>query len=284
MKKSRYDITQTPASRIGKTIATAFLLVYTSIAVLLIFNTVMNSVKTQSDLVKNTVGFPKSFTLSNYLTVILEDKFWLYFLNSIVLSVCGVGLLLFISSLTAYGLSRFKFKSRELLQNYFLVGLMFPIQLGVLPLFIILKNLGLMNNLFGLILLYASNMSFAVFVCSKFFRTLPVALSESAKIDGASEFVTYARIIMPVSLPVLSTVGLINFITIWNDFYMPLVFLTKANVRTLTLAVYRYMSNFLANWHLVFAAVTIALVPVIIVFFLFSNQIVAGLTGGAVKE
>ena len=127
-------------------------------------------------------------------------------------------------------------------------------------------------------------MSFAVFVLSNFLRTVPDPLIECARIDGASEFQIYRKIILPMSRPVLSTVGLISFVTMWNDFYMPLVFLTKESVRTLTLGVYRYMNNFLENWHLVFAAVTVALVPVIVVFFLFSNQIIAGLTGGAVKE
>jgi len=109
-------------------------------------------------------------------------------------------------------------------------------------------------------------------------------LYESAIIDGAGEFRIFAQIMIPMSKPVLSTVGIIQFVLIWNDFYMPLVFLTRREVRTLTLAIFRYLSNFLANWHLVFTAVTIALVPVIIVFFIFSEQLVAGLTSGSMKE
>ena len=283
MKRS-YSITDTRASRIVKNFFSVLLLLYTLIAVTLILITVLSSFKTKSDLVNNTLGFPQSFTLDNYEQVLLEDKFWLYFINSTVLAVGGVALLLFISSMVGYGLSKFRFKGRSGLRTYFLMGLMFPIQLGILPLFVMLRGLDLINNLFGLILLYAANMSFAVFVLSNFLRTVPDALIECARIDGASEFRIYWKIILPMSRPVLSTVGLISFVTMWNDFYMPLVFLTKESVRTLTLGVYRYMNNFLENWHLVFAAVTVALVPVIVVFFLFSNQIIAGLTGGAVKE
>lgn len=282
--KRTYSITDTRASRVVKNFFSVLLLLYTLIAVALILITVLSSFKTKSDLVNNTLGFPQSFTLDNYEQVLLEDKFWLYFINSTVLAVGGVALLLFISSMVGYGLSKFRFKGRNGLRTYFLMGLMFPIQLGILPLFIMLRGLDLINNLFGLILLYAANMSFAVFVLSNFLRTVPDALIECARIDGASEFRIYWKIILPMSRPVLSTVGLISFVTMWNDFYMPLVFLTKENVRTLTLGVYRYMNNFLENWHLVFAAVTVALVPVIVVFFLFSNQIIAGLTGGAVKE
>lgn len=283
MKRS-YSITDTRASRVVKNFFSVLLLLYSLIAVALILITVLSSFKTKSDLVNNTLGFPQSFTLDNYDQVLLEDKFWLYFINSTVLAVGGVTLLLLISSMAGYGISKFRFKGRGGLRTYFLMGLMFPIQLGILPLFVMLRAMDLINNLFGLILLYAANMSFAVFVLSNFLRTVPDALIECARIDGASEFRIYWKIILPMSRPVLSTVGLISFVTMWNDFYMPLVFLTKENVRTLTLGVYRYMNNFLENWHLVFAAVTVALVPVIVVFFLFSNQIIAGLTGGAVKE
>jgi len=282
--KRTYSITDTRASRIVKNFFFVVLLLYTLIAVALILITVLSSFKTKSDLVQNTLGFPQSFTLDNYEQVLLKDKFWLYFINSTILTVGGVALLLFISSMVGYGLSKFHFKGRNGIRTYFLMGLMFPIQLGILPLFIMLRSLDLINNLFGLILLYAANMSFAVFVLSNFLRTVPNALIECARIDGASEFRIYRKIILPMARPVLSTVGLISFVTMWNDFYMPLVFLTKESVRTLTLGVYRYMNNFLENWHLVFAAVTVALVPVIVVFFLFSNQIIAGLTGGAVKE
>lgn len=282
--KRAYSITDTKTSRVVKNLFSVALLIYSIIAVVLILITVLSSFKTKSDLVNNTLGFPRSFTLDSYEQVLIRDRFWLYFLNSTIVAVGGVALLLFVSSMAGYGLSKFRFKAKNGLRTYFLLGLMFPIQLGILPLFVMLRALGLINNLLGLILLYAANMSFAVFVFSNFLRTVPNALIECARIDGASEFLIYRKIVLPLSRPVLSTVGLISFVTMWNDFYMPLVFLTKENVRTLTLGVYRYMNNFLENWHLVFAAVTVALVPVIVVFFLFSNQIIAGLTGGAVKE
>lgn len=283
MKRS-YSITDTKSSRLVKNFFSVLLLFYSMIAVILILLTVLSSFKTKSDLVTNTLGLPRSFTLDSYEQVLVHDKFWLYFINSAIIAVGGVLLLLLVASMAGYGLSKFRFRGRNGLRSYFLLGLMFPIQLGILPLFVMLRALDLINNLFGMILLYAANMSFAVFVFQNFLRTVPDALIESARIDGASEFLIYYKIVLPLSRPVLSTVGLISFVTMWNDFYLPLVFLTKENVRTLTLGVYRYMNNFLENWHLVFAAVTVALVPVIIVFFLFSNQIIAGLTGGAVKE
>ncbi len=260
------------------------LIIYTSITLFLIGNTVLSSFKSKQELINNTIGIPKKVTLENYYTLLVEQNFSRYFINSLTLVFLSLMLLLIVSTMVAYGLSRFDFKGRSFLQTYFLIGLMFPIQLGILPLFIMLTKMHLNNNILGLALLYAANMSFPVLVFSKFFRGIPQSLSESARIDGAREFKVFVRIIIPMSKPVLFTMGLINFVTIWNDFYMPLVFLTKTSVRTLTLAVYSYMANFLANWHLVFAAVVIALLPVIIIFFRFSDQIVAGLAGGAIKE
>lgn len=277
-------IAETRAARTGKWIISIILCLYTLIAVGLIGNTILSSFKTKPDLLYNTWGFPKSFTLEHYQYLIENEHFLRIFGNSLGLVVMGLFLLLAVASMTAYALARFKFRGREFLSTYFLIGLMFPIQLGILPLFIMLNRLHLNNTLPGLALLYAANMSFPVFVFSKFFRGIPASFSESARIDGAGEWTVFWRVILPISRPVLFTIGLINFVLIWNDFYMPLVFLTKSSVRTLTLAIYTYMSNFLQNWHLVFAGTTLALLPVMVVYFLFSNQIVAGLTGGAIKE
>lgn len=272
------------ANKIIKNSISAILVLYTFITIFLIGNTVLSSFKTKQELINHTIGFPRKFTLENYKILLFEEGFSLYFLNSLFLVAMALILLIAVASMAAYGLAQYRFRGQGFLQTYFLVGLMFPIQLGILPLFIMLTKLHLNNNLFGLAILYAANMSFPVFVFSKFFKALPYSLIESARIDGAGEFRTYLSIIIPISKPVFFTIGLINFVTIWNDFYMPLVFLTKSSVRTLTLAVYSYMANFLANWNKVFAAVAIALIPVVVIFFLFSDQIVAGLTGGAVKE
>lgn len=284
MRKEQNKIAETNAARIGKRIISVILCIYTLISVFLIGNTVLSSFKSRPDLINNTWGLPKSFTLEHYIYILFEDNFGRYFFNSVTLVMISLVLLLFVASMTAYALSRFKYRGRGFLQTYFLLGLMFPIQLGILPLFVMLTRVHLNNTIPGLALLYAANMSFPVFVFSKFFRGIPSSLSESARIDGANEWQVYWSIILPISKPVLFTIGLINFVTIWNDFYMPLVFLTKAKVKTLTLAIYNYMSNFLQNWHLVFAGVTLALLPVMVVYILFSNQIVAGLTGGAIKE
>lgn len=267
----------------GKAVVSIFLITYSLLTIFLIGNTIFSSFKTKSDLINNTFGWPKQFTLENFRIVMIEDNFLRCLFNSIFLVALSLFLLITIGSMVAYGLAQYNFKGKGFLQMFFLVGLMFPIQLGILPLYIMLSRIHLTNNLFGLALIYTANMSFPVFVFTKFFQELPMEVIESARVDGASEFMIFRKIILPISRPVISTVGLLNFVTIWNDFYLPLVFLTKPSVKTLTLGVYNYTANFLANWNKVFAAVTVALIPVVIIYFLFSEQIVEGLTGGAVK-
>ena len=160
---------------------------------------------------------------------------------------------------------------------------MFPIQVSVLPLFIILKKLSLLNKLPGMILVYASGISLSVYIFQKFFRTVPTALDESARLDGASEFRIFAQIILPLCKPVISTVALITAVGEWNDFYMPMVLLGGKSVRTLPLAIYNYLNEFIKYMNVSFAAVMITLIPIIVIYFLFSNQLVEGITGGAVK-
>ncbi len=283
MKKIRDRKIEAKSTRLVKNLISVILIIYSSLSIFLIGNTILSSFKTKSDLINNTLGFPKTFTLDNYAVVLGEEHFFRYFLNSVLLVGVSVVCLELVASMVAYGLAQFKFKGKGFLQNYFLMGMMFPIQLGILPLFIMLTKAHLNNSLLGLVLIYTANLSFPVFTFSRFFKELPVSVIESARIDGASEFQIFLKMVVPISKPVIFTVGLLNFVQLWNDFFMPLVFLTKTSVRTLTLAVYSYSANFLANWDKIFAAATIALIPVIIVYFMFSEQIVAGLTGGAVK-
>lgn len=260
------------------------LLLFTSITLILLVITFMNSFKSSSELARNTFGFPSTITLQNYITVITEDNFFKYLFNSLFITLVGVFFLLLLSAMVAYGISRYEFKRKEVVSTYFLIGMMFPVQLCVMPLFVILRNMQLLNTMTGVILLYIAGMSFPVFTLTKFFRNIPSSIEESARLDGASEFRIFFSIIIPICKPVLATLGLINGIRIWNDFYIPMVFLSDSNKRTLMLSVYKYMSDFVRNWDLTFAAVVLTLIPILILYFLCSSQIVEGITDGTVKE
>ena len=283
MKAEKNTEILSPAGKVGRWICTVILLIYTSLTIFVLLITLMDSLKTQGDLVTNFVGLPKSLTMENYLTVLTEEDLLTYFGNSILLTAGGTLGCLLLSGLTAYGIERFTFKGKSFLTGYFLLGMMVPVQVSILPLFIILRNIGLLNNIFGLMLVYISGISMACFIFQTFFHTIPIALEESARIDGAGDFRIFFSIIMPLCKPVIMTVALITAIGEWNDFYMPMVLLGKRESQTLMLVIYRYVGQFTRYMGESMAAVIITLIPIIVLYFLFSSQIVEGITGGAVK-
>ena len=270
-------------SRLVRWFFSILLLIFTSITIFVLLSTLLNSFKTKTNILNDTFGWPQAFSLDSYVEIFTKDKFGKYFFNSIILTGCGTTGCVLLAALTAFGIARYEFKGKPFLTSYFLFGMMFPIQVSVLPLFIILKKLSLLNKLPGMILVYASGISLSVYIFQKFFRTVPTALDESARLDGASELRIFAQIILPLCKPVISTVALITAIGEWNDFYMPMVLLGGKNVRTLPLAIYNYLNEFIKYMNVSFAAVMITLVPIIVIYFLFSNQLVEGITGGAVE-
>ncbi|MCD8019701.1 MAG: carbohydrate ABC transporter permease [Clostridiales bacterium] len=269
--------------KVVRGIISVILILYSFITIFVVAATIMNSFKTQGDLVTNFVGLPKEFSLASYITILTEDNFLLYLRNSLILTVCGTTGCIILSAMAAYGIARYSFKGKEILSNYFLIGMMVPIQVSILPLFLLLRTIGLLNNLLGLILVYISGISMSCLVFQKFFRTIPPALEEAARLDGCHDMTIFFKIILPITKPTIFTMALITAINEWNDFYMPMVLLGNENVKTLTLAIYQYVNQFTRYMSQSMAAVVITLVPVIIVYFAFSSQIIEGMTGGAVK-
>lgn len=270
------------SARIIRWTISILLIVYSFITVFVIGVTFFDSLKSQTDLVTNFVGLPKAISFDSYKAVFQGD-FIRYFFNSVILTVCGTVGCMVLSSMAAYGISRYEFKGKSILSSYFLIGMMVPIQVSILPLFLMLRKMGLLNNLVGLILVYISGISMSCLIFQKFFKTIPKALEESARLDGCHDVKVFFKIILPICKPVIFTMALITAIGQWNDFYMPMVLLGNKNVTTLTLGIYRYIGQFIRYMSESMAAVIITLIPIIIIYFLFSSQIVEGLTGGAVK-
>ena len=283
MKKNLEDSGGAVTKSGWKTVISIILIIYSLITVFLVGETIASSFKTKIELVDNLIGLPKEPTFINYFTVFVKEGFGRYIMNSISLVAISLILLIIVSSMLAYGMAQYTFKGKKFLQAYFLIGLMMPVQLSILPLYLMLSRLKMTNSFLGLALLYAANLSFSFLVFNQFFLQLPQAMIESAHMDGASDMCIFWKIVVPISKPVFSTVGLLQFVMIWNDFFLPMVFLPKKNAHTLTLAIYSYTGNFLKNWDKIFAAATIALVPILVIYFLFSEQIVAGLTAGSTK-
>ena len=270
-------------SKVVRGIVSTILVLYTGITLFVLGFTVLNSFKRKSELITNLFGWPHKFVLDSYKTVFADGSIFRNFGNSLLLTLCGTALCVFLASMVAYGISRYDFKGKGVLIAYFLIGMMVPMQVTVLPLFLIFQKLHLLNTLTGMILLYGSGISLSMFIFSRFFKTISKALEESAKLDGANDFTIYTRIILPVCKPVIFTVSLIVSVGYWNDFYLPMILLSKKAKYTLTLVIFNYLGQFVKRMDVSFAAVVITLIPVILLYCFFSNQMVEGITGGAVK-
>ena len=245
---------------------------------------VMNSMRPSRQIFRQPIALPESINLDSYVTAWGEASFSQYFLNSLLIVTASVVLATAVSALAAYVLGRYSFRGSSLLAVFFLSGLLLPFRLAIMPLFLLLQDLGLVDSRLGLVLVYAATgVPFSVFILSAYFRQLPVELSEAARIDGAGEFTIFGRVMLPLVRPALATVAVFQFVPLWNDFFFPLVLLRSSEKWTLPVGMTRFFGEFQTDWSTLFAGITITTLPLIIVFLLATRQIIAGLTAGIGK-
>lgn len=249
-----------------------------------LFLMVMTSFKSTREIFMAPFALPEQWGLDNMAAVWQRANFPLYLRNSLFVTVTSVMLIAAISSLAAYALARYSFKWGNWLYVYFLAGLMVPMRLGVLPLFMLMKSLKLFDTHAALILTYvASGIPMSVFILTGFFKTLPKELEFAGRIDGCSEFQVFSRVMLPLVRPALATVALINFVPLWNDFFFPLVFLRSDALKTIPLGMTVFFGQYETNWGVVFAGMLMASLPLFAVYLFMSRQFIEGLTAGAVK-
>ncbi|HEX7975767.1 MAG TPA: carbohydrate ABC transporter permease [Anaerolineales bacterium] len=227
---------------------------------------------------------PDNPSLENFVRAWTSNKFQLYFLNSAFVATLSTFLSVLISSMTAYAFGRFKFPGKEVFFYLFLLVLMVPNTILLIPQFFLMKFLGLRNSLWGLVLVYtASSVSFNTFMLRGFFEQLPHELEEAILIDGGSYLTIYLRMILPLSKPALATVAIFGFMGFWDEFTQALTFIDDPLKRTLPIAIASFQAQHGTEWGLVFAAMLIALVPVMVFFISMQRNLVGGLTTGAFK-
>ena len=269
---------------VAGTAVQTLLLINTLLVLLPMFFMVLSSFKTTREIFQRPFSIPDSLMWRNYSTVWAVAHFSLYFRNSVLVTVASMALILMTSTLAAYALGRYQFKGNDLIYLYFLTGIMVPIRLAIIPLFILMRDLRLLDTFWSLILVYAaSGLPSAVFILTGFFRTLPADLDNAARIDGAGELSVLLRVMLPLVRPALAIVTVYNVIPIWNDFFFPLVFIHQDPLKTLPLGMTVFFGEFATNWALLFAGLTLAAAPVIGLYILMSQQFIKGLTAGAVK-
>jgi len=249
-----------------------------------IFLMISTSLKQNKEIIQNPAGFPKDITFEGFIKLFEKENFGQFFLNSIFVTVVAGIILLIVSLLLAYALSRYVNKISRFLFFFFLAGMMVPLRLGLLSLNDLLYKLNLIDNLWGIIFIYvAMGIPFTMFILTGFIRMIPITLEESAFIDGANTFTVLTRIIVPLIKPAIATVVIYNFVPMWNDVYFPLIFIKSVEKRMLMHAVTLFFGQFSTNWNLVFSALTVACIPVIVLYIFCSKYLIRGLMAGSLK-
>lgn len=268
----------------GRAVSYVLAYLFALIALYPIVLMIASSLKTNMEIFASPLSLPRAFSLDTYKKLWEVVPFADFLWNSVFVSAMSVLLITVFSSMAAFYLSRFSFKWTGALYFFFIIGLMIPIKLGIVPLFLLMKNLGLLNSLWSLILIYtASGIPISVFILTGFFRTLPIELEEAARIDGCSHFQVFWRVLLPLIRPALATVVIINFIHAWNDFFFPLIFIQEEALKTIPIGMMVLFGEYETDWSLLFAGLTLSALPMIVVFLMASKQFMEGLTAGAVK-
>ena len=249
-----------------------------------LFIMVLSSFKSNAETFDSPFALPASFDLGNIRRVWDETNFVQYLANSAIITAVSVAVLLVFGTMAAYAIARYPFRLRETVFLFFLSGLMVPLKLAIIPLFVQLDRLGLIDTRTGLVLIYvAMGLPSTVFILTGFLRTLPVELEESARIEGAGEARIMVSIMLPLARPALVIAGIQNAVPIWNDFFFPLVFVTTDRLKTLPQGLSVFMGEYNTDWGVLFSGLTLAALPIMLCYVLLSRQFIAGLTSGAVK-
>jgi raffinose/stachyose/melibiose transport system permease protein len=250
------------------------------------FLIVLTSLKSEADIFGAGIfGLPKTLTAANYVQAWQKGNFSGAFVNSLLITVIKVPLGLLISAGGAYALAQMRLRGRETLFTLFLFGTMVPFQVLLAPLFALVHGLGLINTYVGVILPYiAFGVPYQIFVLRSFFRNVPKELSEAAMLDGASHLTIFLRIFLPISLPALAALVILDFVATWNEFAMALVILQDSGKWTLPLGLMGFQGQFASAYGQLTAAITMTVFPACIVYLIFQRYFVGGLTAGAVKE
>ncbi|MBT9544808.1 MAG: carbohydrate ABC transporter permease [Candidatus Sericytochromatia bacterium] len=263
-----------------------FVLVVASlIAVFPVFWIFSTSLKPAEEVLSpNLTIFPKTVTFANYEQVLQGGMFWQWMFNSVMIALLTTVIGIILAATTAYAVSRFEFWGKKGVLFAFLVAQMFPGAILIVPLYNIMKDLGLLNTFTGLIIAYSTlSLPFCVWMLKGFFDAIPISLEEAAMIDGMSAFGTFIKIIVPLSLPGLAVTGFFSFITAWNEFMFALTFMTGESNYTLPVGLRTYVFEFNTAWHLMAAGAIIVTIPVLVVFLVAQRFLISGLTAGGVK-
>ena len=266
--------------------AHAVLIAYTLIALFPVWVVLINSVKSRRAIFGDPLALPtpESWDLIGYTTVLENGDFLGYFQNSLVVTVASLFFVLLFGAMAAFALSEYRFRGNLLTGLYLALGIMIPIRLGTVAILEMMVSAGLVNTLTALVLVYtAQGLPLAVFILSEFMRNVSDDLKNAGRMDGLSEYAIFFRLVLPLVRPAMATVAVFTMIPIWNDLWFPLILAPSEETKTITLGSQVFIGQFVTNWNAVLAALSLAILPVLVLYLIFSRQLIRGITAGAVK-
>ena len=270
---------------IERSIPILILTIYSIIALFPIAMILINSFKERKAIFGAPFEFPTSetFSLIGYETVVQRATFPTYFLNSSIVTFTALVLALLIGAMAAFALAEYDFPGNAMLVLYLSIGIMIPIRLGTVGILRLMVNLNLVNTLTGLILIYvAQALPMTIFILAQFMRQVPQELKDAARIDGASEYRIFGMI-LPLIRPALGAIGIFTMIPIWNDLWFPLILAPSGKTATVTLGVQQFLGQWVSDWNAVLASLTLAMIPILLLYIIFSKQMIRSITAGAIK-
>lgn len=245
---------------------------------------VVGGFKTTAQLYADPFGWPQPFVGSNYTEVLQSRTFWRQLLNSVIVMALTTGLVVLLASMAAFVFARINFRGREILFNIFTIGLLFPLAVAILPLYILLRQLHLLDSLVGVALAQvAFGLPGNILLLRGFFRAVAGELEDAAYIDGCSSAGFFWRILLPIARPALATVSVTTMVASWNAFLLPLLVLSKPELSTLPLGIMQFQGQYGTDWARVMAFITLTMLPALIFYMFAERHLVAGLSAGAVK-
>ncbi len=274
-----------PWAQIVSDVLKYIILIFFSALVLMpLVVTFLGGFKTSGELLLTPFALPQQWLVTNYLSILQGDVFWRLLWNStLVMLGTAIGVVI-LASMAAFVFARIKFRGRELLFNFMTLGLLFPLAVAILPLYLTLRQAGLVDTLWGIILpQVAFGLPINILILRGFFAQIPQELEEAASIDGCSTLGFFWRILLPLTRPALAAVVVLTMVSSWNNFFLPLIVLNSDELYTVPLGIMQFQGQYTTDYAKVMAFIALALIPTLVFYLLAERQIVAGLTAGAVK-
>ena len=277
-----------PAKKVGKSIAkvicNGLLLVFSFSCIFPMVWIFYSSFKTQAEFTQSSTALPQALNLKNYISVFTQTKLGMYMLNSARNTILSVLIIIVFSFLAGYVLSRYRFRGRSLIYNYFIMGMLIPVHALLVPMYVQLRQSGLTNHWYTLLFPYvAFGLPISIMLIESYIASIPKELEEAAAIDGCGFFRCLFQIVFPLAMPILSTVAIIQFFAVWNEFSFSLILVNSDTLRTVPVGLTMFKSAYTVDYPRLMAGIMTTTLPVMILYFVFSKRIIEGMVAGAVK-